>query len=99
MSSAFDLVQGLCFHGLVRGGHRLLSPARIAGSRASNLLFAKPARMESFLALYIQTSKEDIRDNRNNVAERLGFLDRIVHGVSPRACLHELRRKLGEPMD
>ena len=85
MSSAFDLVQGLCFHGLVRGGHRLLSPARIAGSRASNLLFAKPARMESFLALYIQTSKEDIRANRNNVAERPGFLDRIVHGVSPRA--------------
>ncbi len=62
-------------------------------------LFAKPASMESFLALYIRTSKEDIRVNRNNVAERLGFLGRIVHGVNPRAWLHELRRKLGEPMD
>ena len=38
----------------------------------ASYLFAKPASMESFLALYIRTSKEDIRVNRNNVAERLG---------------------------
>ena len=62
-------------------------------------LFAKPASMESFLALYIRTSKEDIRANRNNVAERLGFLGRMVHGVNPRAWLKDLRTKLGEPVD
>ena len=62
-------------------------------------LFAKPASMESFLALYIRTNKEDIRANRNNVAERLGFLGRLVHGGSARGWLQELRRKLGEPMD
>jgi len=62
-------------------------------------LFAKPASMESFLALYIRANKQDIRANRTNVAERLGFLGRIVHGVNPRAWLHELRRKLGEPID
>jgi hypothetical protein len=64
-------------------------------------LFAKPASMEAFLALHIhiQTSKEDIRANRNNVAERLGFLGRIVHGVNPRAWLKDLRAKLGEPAD
>ena len=50
-------------------------------------LFAKPASMETFLALYVRTNKEGIRANRNNVAERLGFLCRIVHGVDP----------LGEP--
>jgi hypothetical protein len=60
-------------------------------------LFAKPASMEAFLALYIGTSKEDIRANRNNVAERLDFLGRIVHGVSPQAWLKELRTKLREP--
>jgi hypothetical protein len=56
-------------------------------------LFAKPASMEGFLALYIQTSKEDIRANRNNVAERLGFLGglctgqctRLVARTSPKA--------------
>jgi len=40
-------------------------------------LFAKPASMEAFLALYTRVSKEDIRRNRENVAARLGFLGRI----------------------
>lgn len=62
-------------------------------------LFAKPASMEAFLALYVLTSKEDIRVNRRNAAERLGFLGRIVHGVSPRGWMRELRAKLGEPVD
>jgi len=65
----------------------------------ATFLFAKPASMESCLALYTRTSKEDIRANRTNVAERLGFLGRIVHGLNPRGWLHELRRKLGEPED
>ena len=60
-------------------------------------LFAKPASMENFLAHYVQTNKEDIRANRNNVAERLGFLCRIVHGVDARRWVKELRAKLGEP--
>jgi hypothetical protein len=62
-------------------------------------LFAKPASMEGFLALYIQTSKEDIRANRNNLAERLGFLGRVVHGVNARAWAKEIRAKLGEPLN
>jgi hypothetical protein len=62
-------------------------------------LFAKPASMESFLALYIRTSKQEIRVNRNNVAERLGFLCRMVHGSNARAWLKELGVKLGEPLD
>jgi hypothetical protein len=60
-------------------------------------LFAKPASMETFLALYVRTNKEDIRANRNNAAERLGFLCRIVHGVDQRGWVKELRAKLGEP--
>ena len=36
-------------------------------------LFAKPASMENFLALYIRTSKEDIRVNRNKCCRAAGF--------------------------
>jgi len=62
-------------------------------------LFAKPQSMEAFLAVYIRVTKEDIRQNRANAAERLGFLGRIVHGVNPRPWLKELNARCGEPMD
>jgi hypothetical protein len=62
-------------------------------------LFAKPASMEGFLALYIRANKEDIRANRNNVAERLGFLGRVVHGVNSPAWVKEVGAKLGQPVD
>ena len=41
--------------------------------------------MDAFLALYTKTTKDDIRLNRNNGAERLGFLGRVIHGTNPRA--------------
>lgn len=62
-------------------------------------LFAKPALMEAFLSLYARVSKEDIRRNRENVAARLGFVGRIVHGVNPRAWAKELHAGLEEPGD
>ncbi len=52
--------------------------------------------MEAFLSLYARVSKEDIRRNRENVAARLGFLGRIVHGINPRAWAKELHARLGE---
>ena len=55
--------------------------------------------MEGFLALYTRIGKEDIRHNCENVAERLGFLGRVVHGASPRSWLKELRERLGEKAD
>jgi len=61
-------------------------------------LFAKPQSMEAFLAVYIRVTKEDIRQNRANAAERLGFLGRIVHGVNPRPWLKELNARCGEAM-
>src|SRR5215469_16930484 len=36
-------------------------------------IFTKPRSIEGFLALYTKTTKEDIRRNRDNVSERLGF--------------------------
>jgi hypothetical protein len=59
-------------------------------------LFAKPEIMTNFLSLYRLVARVDILRNRNNVAENLGFLCRIVHGVSRTRWLKELRTNLGE---
>jgi len=62
-------------------------------------VFAKPRSMDSFLALYTKITKDDIRRNRNNAAERLGFLGRVIHGTNPRAWLKEARQRIGEGID
>jgi hypothetical protein len=62
-------------------------------------VFSKPRSMEAFLAAYIRTTKEDIRNNSGNIAEALGFLGRVIHGASPRAWLAELKAKTGERAD
>jgi len=62
-------------------------------------LFSKPASMTEFLAIYGSVTKDDIRHNRGNVAERLGFLGRLIHGHSPRAWMKELKTRLGETVD
>ena len=62
-------------------------------------LFSKPASMAEFLALYTMLTREDILRNRSNVAERLGFLGRIIHGLRPQAWLKELKVRLGEVVD
>ena len=62
-------------------------------------VFAKPRNLDTFLALYTKITKDDIRRNRNNAAERLGFLGRVIHGTNPRAWLKEVRECVGERMD
>ena len=62
-------------------------------------VFAKPRNMDSFLALYTKITKDDIRRNRNNAAERLSFLGRVIHGTNPRAWLKEIRQRVGEDVD
>ena len=62
-------------------------------------VFAKPRSMDSFLALYTRITKDDIRRNRQNVAERLGFLARVIHGSNPRPWLKVLKQHLGERID
>ncbi len=59
-------------------------------------VFAKPTSMDSFLVLYTKMTKKDIRRNRDNASERLGFLGRVIHGTNPRAWLKEMRQRLGE---
>jgi hypothetical protein len=62
-------------------------------------LFSKPQSVEAFLAAYVATTKEAIRQNRANVADRLGFLGRVVHGSNPRVWLRALKARLGEAAD
>jgi hypothetical protein len=62
-------------------------------------LFSKPINMTGFLALYGSVTKDDIRHNRSNVAERLGFLGRLIHGLNPRGWLKELKLRFGEAVD
>jgi hypothetical protein len=62
-------------------------------------VFAKPRSMDSFLALYTKITKDDIRRNRNNAAEQLGFLGRVIHGTNPKAWLKEVRQRVGEAVD
>ncbi|MGH9793592.1 MAG: hypothetical protein ACRD5G_02365 [Candidatus Acidiferrales bacterium] len=62
-------------------------------------LFSKPANMIQFLAIYGTATKDDIRHNRINVAEKLGFLGRIIHSQNPHKWLQELKTYLGEVVD
>jgi hypothetical protein len=62
-------------------------------------LFSKPAAMPEFLAAYRNVAKDDIRHNRGNFAERLGFLSRLIHGQSRGHWLRELKIALGEVVD
>src|SRR5258708_23257436 len=62
-------------------------------------LVSKPASLTEFLSTYSGLTKDDIRHNRNNAAERLGFLGRLIHGRNPQAWLQELRTRLGERID
>ena len=62
-------------------------------------VFTKPRSIESFLALYTKITKDDIRRNRNNASQRLGFLGRVIHGTDPRAWLKEVRQRMGEGIE
>jgi len=62
-------------------------------------LFSKPTSLTEFLSIYSGLTKDDIRRNRHNAAERLGFLGRLIHGRNPRAWLKELKARLGETID
>ena len=62
-------------------------------------LFSKPADMSEFLAIYSRVTREEILRNRGNIAERLGFSGRLIHGQSWRAWLKELKTSIGEVVD
>jgi len=62
-------------------------------------LFSKPASMAEFLAIYCGVTREEILQNRGNVAQKLGFMGRLIHGPDSRAWCKELRVRVGETVD
>jgi hypothetical protein len=62
-------------------------------------IFAPSPDVGAFVRLYATTTKENLRKNRDGIAERLGFLGRVTHGADPRAWLRELKRRVGESAD
>jgi hypothetical protein len=59
-------------------------------------LFAKPVNMDDFLRLYARSTRQAIRANRDNVAERLGFIGRIRHAASRGSWVEQLGAELDE---
>ncbi|HEV2195844.1 MAG TPA: hypothetical protein VGR55_09685 [Candidatus Acidoferrum sp.] len=62
-------------------------------------LFSKPVSMTEFLVIYTSVTKDDVRYNRGNAAERFGFLGRLVHSQNPWVWLKELKTRLGETVE
>jgi hypothetical protein len=62
-------------------------------------VFSRPDNLEQWVRNYSRTPKDDIRRNRMNAAERLGFIGRVMHGRNPRTWVRDLRAKIGEPVD
>ena len=62
-------------------------------------IFTKPPNVREFVRKYAITSRDDIRKNRGNVAQELGFIGRVMHGSSPRTWLRTLRSRIGEAVD
>jgi hypothetical protein len=62
-------------------------------------LFSKPASMSDFLATYCGVTREEILQNRGNLAEKIGFWGRLIHGLNPQAWCEELKMRVGENVD
>ena len=62
-------------------------------------VFSRPGNLDQWVRDYARTLKDDLRKNRANVAERLGFLGRVMHGRNPKVWLRDLRAKVGEAVD
>ena len=59
-------------------------------------VFTKPDDVKQWVWQYAKTTRQDIRLNRDNIAESLGFLGRVVHGKNKAEWLKELRTRIGE---
>jgi hypothetical protein len=62
-------------------------------------VFSRPADLHQWVREYSRAAKEDLRHNRGDIAERLGFIGRVMHGRNPLTWLRELRARTGESAD
>jgi len=62
-------------------------------------VFSKPPDVKGWVWQYARTTRRDVRLNRCNIGESLGFLGRIVHGKNKSEWLQELCLRAGEAPD
>lgn len=62
----------------------------------ASYIFKRPLVLETWLSDYTRTSRADIRKNRANIAESLGFIGRVVHGKTPQNWWKDILAKTGE---
>jgi hypothetical protein len=62
-------------------------------------LFARPDQISNFTKMYTGVMREDVRNNRNDVASRLGFIGRVVRGRRKKRWLADVLKQSGEKAD
>lgn len=62
----------------------------------ASYIFALPDNVEEFLRRYSAVSRNDIRQNKANIATELGFIGRVVRGTKRKRWLAELLKLAGE---
>jgi hypothetical protein len=62
-------------------------------------IFAKTGEVREFVSNYAVTSRDNIRKNRANAAQQLGFIGRVMHGRNPRAWNRDVIARIGEAVD
>lgn len=59
-------------------------------------VFEKPERLDEWVKTYVKTTRQEILANRNNIAESLGFLGRVVHGTNKTEWIRDLGARIRE---
>ncbi len=62
-------------------------------------LFAQTEDIAGFMIQYSQATRDDIRQNRNNLATALGFVGRVIRGTRKKRWLADVLRRAGEKAD
>ena len=62
-------------------------------------LFARPRNMDKLMKHYARAEREDVRNNRNDVASQLGFVGRVIRGRRKRRWLNDVLKHADEKAD
>jgi hypothetical protein len=88
------------FNSAQSGGKKVCSRSAIVAEMPqaghATYLFSRPENIDNFFRLYGATTREEILRNRNNAADRLGFLGRMVHGTDKQGWIDGMKTSLGD---
>lgn len=97
----FEQLQKRCKTWFLWGDHYLFVWPNVLISERPQLghatyLFAKPTDLETFMRVYSQTTRECLRQNRDNIATPLGFIGRAIRGKKRKRWLQDVLKLAGE---